>query len=38
MFVVRGYGPLAHGLMAAGVHLPHPMFPQYQPLGGTTGH
>ncbi|ELY59304.1 hypothetical protein C492_11215 [Natronococcus jeotgali DSM 18795] len=37
-FVVLGYVLLAHGLMAVGVHLPHPMFPHYQPLGGMMGH
>ena len=36
-FVVLGYVFFAHGLMALGVHLPHPMFPHYQPLGGM-GH
>jgi len=32
-FVVLGYLPLAHGLMLAGIHIPHPMIPVYQPLG-----
>ncbi|OYR56460.1 sulfite exporter TauE/SafE family protein [Halorubrum halodurans] len=37
-FVVLGYVLVAHGLMAVGVHLPHPMLPHYQPLGGAMGH
>jgi len=36
--VVLGYVLVAHGLMALGVHIPHPMFPHYQPLGGGMGH
>jgi sulfite exporter TauE/SafE len=32
-FVVLGYLPLAHGLSLAGVALPHPPIPVYQPLG-----
>lgn len=31
-FLVLGYVPLQHGLMYAGVHLPHPPIPFYQPL------
>jgi sulfite exporter TauE/SafE len=38
VFVVLGYVLFAHGLMSLGVHLPHPMFPHYQPLGGAMGH
>jgi len=34
VFVVLGYVLLAHGLMAIGIHIPHPMLPHYQPLGG----
>ena len=33
-FVVLGYLPLSMGLMAFGVHLPHPELPIYQPLEG----
>lgn len=33
-FVVLGYMPLSMGLMAFGIHLPHPEIPIYQPLGG----
>ena len=32
-FVALGYVLFAHGLMALGVHLPHPKLPHYQPLG-----
>jgi len=35
--VALGYVLFAHGLMAFGVRLPHPLFPHYRPLGGT-GH
>jgi sulfite exporter TauE/SafE len=35
LFVVLGYVLLAHGLMALGIHIPHPMLPHYQPLGGS---
>ncbi|MFO7926957.1 MAG: sulfite exporter TauE/SafE family protein [Natronomonas sp.] len=38
VFVVLGYVLLAHGLMAIGIHLPHPRLPHYQPLGGGMGH
>lgn len=31
MFVLLGYVLLAHGLMALGVHLPHPELPHYLP-------
>ena len=31
-FVVLGYVLLAHGLMAVGVHVPHPRLPHFQPL------
>ncbi|MEF8781718.1 MAG: sulfite exporter TauE/SafE family protein [Haloarculaceae archaeon] len=34
LFLVLGYVLLAHGLMAVGIHIPHPMLPHYQPLGG----
>jgi sulfite exporter TauE/SafE len=34
VFVVLGYILLAHGLMAVGIHIPHPPLPHYQPLGG----
>jgi len=37
VFVVLGYVLVAHGLMALGVHIPHPMFPHYQPLSGRNG-
>ena len=37
VFVVLGYVLLAHGLMAVGIHVPHPMLPHYQPLGGAMG-
>lgn len=33
-FVALGYVLFAHGLMAMGIHLPHPQLPHYQPLGG----
>lgn len=33
-FVALGYVLLAHGLMALGIHLPHPELPRYQPVGG----
>lgn len=36
-FVALGYVLFAHGLMAFGVHLPHPELPHYQPLDGP-GH
>ncbi len=38
VFVVLGYVLLAHGLMALGIHLPHPPLPHYQPLGGGMAH
>ncbi|PHQ38067.1 hypothetical protein DJ69_13605 [Halorubrum persicum] len=38
VFVALGYVLFAHGLMALGVHVPHPMLPHYQPLGGAMGH
>ena len=31
-FVALGYVLFAHGLMAVGVHVPHPMFPFWNPL------
>jgi sulfite exporter TauE/SafE len=34
-FVVLGYVLLAHGLMAMGIHVPHPMFPFWNPLSGA---
>lgn len=37
VFVVLGYVLVAHGLMAVGIHVPHPMLPHYQPLGGAMG-
>ena len=37
VFILLGYVLLAHGLMAIGIHIPHPMLPHYQPLGGM-GH
>jgi len=33
VFVVLGYVLFAHGLMALGIHIPHPGLPHYQPLG-----
>jgi len=33
LFVVLGYILFAHGLMALGIHIPHPMFPFWDPLG-----
>ncbi len=33
-FVALGYVLFAHGLMAIGIHLPHPSLPHYQPLSG----
>jgi sulfite exporter TauE/SafE len=36
VFVVLGYVLLAHGLMALGIHIPHPGLPHYQPLGGMA--
>jgi len=38
VFVALGYVLFAHGLMALGVQIPHPMLPHYQPLGGGMGH
>jgi sulfite exporter TauE/SafE len=32
-FLLLGYLPLSHGLLLAGVDLPHPTVPVYQPLG-----
>jgi sulfite exporter TauE/SafE len=32
LFLVLGYILLAHGLMALGYHIPHPMFPFWDPL------
>lgn len=32
VFVALGYVLFAHGLMALGIHLPHPRLPHYQPL------
>lgn len=34
VFLILGYILLAHGLMAVGIHIPHPPLPHYQPLGG----
>ncbi|MXR51215.1 sulfite exporter TauE/SafE family protein [Halovenus sp. WSH3] len=33
LFVVLGYVLFAHGLMALGVHIPHPRLPFWDPLG-----
>jgi sulfite exporter TauE/SafE len=33
LFVALGYVLFAHGLMALGYHIPHPMFPFWDPLG-----
>lgn len=33
LFLVLGYILFAHGLMALGYHIPHPMFPFWDPLG-----
>ncbi|MFC6614214.1 sulfite exporter TauE/SafE family protein [Halopenitus salinus] len=33
-FVLLGYVLFAHGLMAVGIHVPHPMFPFWNPLEG----
>ena len=38
VYIVLRYVLFAHGLMALGVHVPHPMLPHYQPLGGGMGH
>ncbi|ELY92019.1 sulfite exporter TauE/SafE family protein [Natrinema altunense] len=38
VFLILGYVLLAHGLMALGIHLPHPMLPHYQPLGEAMNH
>lgn len=38
LFLVLGYILLAHGLMALGIHVPHPPLPHYQPLGGGMAH
>lgn len=32
LFVVLGYILFAHGLMSLGIHIPHPMFPFWDPL------
>jgi len=37
-FILLGYVLFAHGLMAIGIHIPHPHLPHYQPLGGGMGH
>ncbi|MFB6235697.1 MAG: sulfite exporter TauE/SafE family protein [Halopenitus sp.] len=37
VFVVLGYVLLAHGLMSLGIHVPHPMFPFYDPLTAGGG-
>ncbi|MCQ4332974.1 sulfite exporter TauE/SafE family protein [Natronomonas sp. F2-12] len=36
-FLALGYVLFAHGLMALGIYIPHPMLPHYQPLGGMGG-
>lgn len=33
LFVILGYILFAHGLMALGYHIPHPMLPFWDPLG-----
>ncbi|MGZ0745832.1 sulfite exporter TauE/SafE family protein [Haloparvum sp. AD34] len=38
VFVALGYVLLAHGLMSLGIHVPHPMFPFYDPLTTGGGH
>jgi sulfite exporter TauE/SafE len=35
-FVVLGYVLFAHGLMAVGVHVPHPRLPFWNPLDGAA--
>ncbi|MFA9516718.1 sulfite exporter TauE/SafE family protein [Halopenitus sp. H-Gu1] len=40
VFLLLGYVLLAHGLMSIGIHIPHPMFPFWNPLEmpGVGGH
>ncbi|SEH43155.1 hypothetical protein SAMN05192561_101993 [Halopenitus malekzadehii] len=38
VFLALGYVLFAHGLMSLGIHVPHPMFPFYDPLSGAAGH
>ena len=38
LFLLLGYILLAHGLMALGIHVPHPPLPHYQPLGSGMAH
>ncbi|WP_096391148.1 sulfite exporter TauE/SafE family protein [Halopenitus persicus] len=35
VFLALGYVLFAHGLMSLGIHVPHPMFPFYDPLSGA---
>ncbi len=34
LFIALGYLLFAHGLMAVGIHIPHPHLPFWDPLGG----
>lgn len=34
-FIALGYVLFAHGLMAIGIHIPHPSLPFWNPLGGA---
>jgi sulfite exporter TauE/SafE len=36
LFLVLGYVLFAHGLMSLGIHIPHPMFPFWDPLGAVV--
>jgi sulfite exporter TauE/SafE len=38
LFVILGYVLFAHGLMAVGIHVPHPMLPFWNPLEVGMGH
>jgi hypothetical protein len=38
LFLVLGYLLLAHGLMAAGYHIPHPKLPFWDPLEFGMSH
>lgn len=38
LFVILGYLLFAHGLMAVGIHIPHPKLPFWDPLGMSGGH
>jgi len=37
VFVILGYILFAHGLMAVGIQIPHPMFPFWNPLDSGMG-